>query len=90
MALSKGESGPGVNELQRVLNVWINRGDAPSGTLAIAEDDVYGDNTQYVVALFQKAVRLPPTGHADAATLKQLGLPADFTSNTIITEGGGI
>lgn len=64
---SMGNSGPGVAELQRVLNAWYP-------WLCLTLDGKYDSATAEAVASFQKRAGFPVTGVADARTLARLGI----------------
>jgi len=85
MPFGRGSTGDGVRQLQEKLNVWIDhhRGTATDtgliGFIDGALDGVFGENTQTVLAMYQK--RNPPlgsSGFADCDTLKGLGLPCEL------------
>lgn len=71
--LARGESGPGVTELQKLLNAKDIRDDRDR---RLAVDSLYGPRTEGSVKNAQKRAALPQTGTLDRPTLA--AIEADF------------
>lgn len=95
MPFGKGGRGNGVRLLQERLAEWIGElhaqgeGGDMQGLIA---DGAFGQNTQFVVAKFQQARGLSPSGYADAETLTALGLDENLPAGDYIIDstGGGV
>lgn len=78
-ALSRGEQGQAVRELQQTLNALGFRDER--GRPLETDSGIYGDRTAAAVSAFQRANRLEADGSADARTLdavrQQAALPAE-------------
>ena len=78
-ALSRGEQGQAVRELQQTLNALGFRDER--GRPLETQSGIYGDRTAAAVSAFQRANRLDADGAADARTLdtvrQQAALPAE-------------
>ena len=66
-ALSIGDRGPDVRDLQQALNKTLK-------PLRIAEDGMFGTSTRMAVFALQRQKGLPPTGAAPKPVLSALGL----------------
>lgn len=92
LPIPKGAQGSNVESIQRALNLWVCSDGRGAGyqdsTLAV--DGKYGSNTEYVVARFQSAQGLAPTGAVNAATYAALQGYGCSLILTYDTHGGGI
>ena len=92
LPIHKGSQGSNVESIQRALNHWISSDGRRAGyqdsTLAV--DGKYGSNTEYVVARFQSAQGLAPTGAVNAETYAALQGYGCSLSLVYDTHGGGV
>jgi len=88
MPFGKGSKGAGVKQLQQKLDAMIreaNReaqqdGGPSTGLIGVIADGSFGQNTAVALAVYQRHHGLSPSGYADAATLRELGLDENLSA----------